>query len=558
MYEGALIKNSTSLLVTLDYSAVPWEPQKTPLQTLATRLFRDDGFLLFKGPAGAMVPFWDEKPQSACLGSTALPQEKWPLPKDPVRTPSDPCLVEVAAPMTESLHSVKKVVGLLGPFYSFDKVITSSNVATLYQLKYQKRDSALLAHGFSYGGISARCLESDHVSREKIFKLHTEEKHHNDLIAVFQCGGTLGAGAFVTQLMELQEKSDAPPPTPRDKISQWNTEDNTPKTPSLANTSKVLSPSPALFHPSGATAPDNSDSTSSTPHPTTSSPSPPNNDHPSPSPQVHPQTDGDTDDQQLLTPTLEAHVHNPYSPIMNKDVGNKAIADFPEDQKFAEAINVDQNSPPEEKAEKMDTINVDHDPLPEVNPKVAYKIPPAHFASSKVPDGLDYIPELFTAEEEDSLITMFEHLRPNWDTSMHRHLKHFGYGMGANGNDITRLEDLPPEFEPYIEKILLQLASRGISIDAPNQVTVARYDPGSGIGDHVDAEALGQYVLDLNLQCPVPMHFRHVKGGHHYVHWMGSGSLTCLRGDARWSYLHAIPKTTMDDRNGQYKQRVLR
>ena len=167
MYEGALIKISTSLLVTLDYSAVPCEPQKMPLRTLATRLFRDDGFLLFKGPAGAMVPFWDEKPQAASLASTAPPQDKWPLPKDQVRTPSDPCLVEVAAPMTESPHSVKIVMGLLGPFLSIDKVITSSNVATLYQLKYQKRDSALLAHGFSYREISARCLEPDHVSPMK-------------------------------------------------------------------------------------------------------------------------------------------------------------------------------------------------------------------------------------------------------------------------------------------------------------------------------------------------------------------------------------------------------
>ena len=185
-------------------------------------------------------------------------------------------------------------------------------------------------------------------------------------------------------------------------------------------------------------------------------------------------------------------------------------------------------------------------------------MPPAHFASNKVPDGLDYFPELFTAEDEESLITIFDHLRPNWDNSMHRHLKHFGYGMGANGTNITRLEGLPPEFEPYTERILLQLSSRGISIDAPNQVTVARYEPGSVIGDHVDSEALGKYVLDLNLRCPVPMHLRHLKGGQDYVHWMDSGSLTCLRGEARWSYLHAIPKTTMHERNGQYTQRVLR
>ena len=358
------MKNSTGLLVTLDYSAVPCEPQKTPLQTLATRLFGDDGFLLFKGLAGAMVPFWDEKPQAACLAFTALPQEKWPLPKDPVRTPSDRYLVEIAAPTTESLHSVKIVMGLLGPFLSIDKVITSSNVATLYQLKYQKRDSALLAHGFSYRGISARCLEPDHVSREKILKPHTDEKHPNDLIAIFQCGGTLGAGAFVSQLMELQEKLDAPPPTPGDKISQWNTEHNTRKTPTLADTSMASPPSPPLFPPSGATAPDNSESTSSTPRQTTSGPSPPSNDHPSPPPEIHPQTEGDTDDQQLLTPILEAHTHNPYSRNVNKEIGNKAISDSPKDHSFAEAINVDQDPSQED---KNNAIVVDHDPAPGVN-----------------------------------------------------------------------------------------------------------------------------------------------------------------------------------------------
>ena len=143
MYEGALIKNQKSLSVTLDYSAVPWEAQKTQLQTLATRLFGEHGFLLFKGPAGTMVPFWNEKTQASTLASSALPQDKWPLPKDSMRTPSDPCLVEVAAPMTQSVHSVNIVMGLLGPFLSFEKVVTSLNTATLFQIKYQARDLAL-------------------------------------------------------------------------------------------------------------------------------------------------------------------------------------------------------------------------------------------------------------------------------------------------------------------------------------------------------------------------------------------------------------------------------
>ena len=166
--------------------------------------------------------------------------------------------------------------------------------------------------------------------------------------------------------MELQEKLDGPPPTPRDKISQWNTEDNSPKTPTLADTLMASPPSPPLFPPSGATAADNSESTSSTTCPTTSGPSPPSNDHPSHSPEMHPQTEEDTDDQQLLTPLLEAHTHNPYSPNMNKKVGNKAISDSGRDHNFAEVINIDQDPLWDEKTEKTDTIAVDHDPTPEV------------------------------------------------------------------------------------------------------------------------------------------------------------------------------------------------
>ena len=99
-------QNQTGGLVTLDYSAVPCERQNSLLQTLSRRVCCDDGLLLFKGPAGTMVPFCNKKPQVSSLTSSALPQHKRRLPKDSFRTPRDPCLVEVAARMTESVHSV--------------------------------------------------------------------------------------------------------------------------------------------------------------------------------------------------------------------------------------------------------------------------------------------------------------------------------------------------------------------------------------------------------------------------------------------------------------------
>ena len=205
--------------------------------------------------------------------------------------------------------------------------------------------------------------------------------------------------------------------------------------------------------------------------------------------------------------------------------------------------------------DETDEIDVDDDPPSETATDKTNHLPPERFASKNSPDGLDYDPALFTPEEEDALVTLFETLQPTWDTSMNRHVKHYGYTMGANGSHAQRTTDVPPEFEPYIERMVNRLASRGISLEIPNQVTLARYESGAGIGDHIDAELLGKNVLDLNLKCPVPMHPRHVKGGHHYVHWMDLGSLTCLRGEARWSYFHAITKTTMDERNGVFQER---
>ena len=63
-------------------------------------------------------------------------------------------------------------------------------------------------------------------------------------------------------------------------------------------------------------------------------------------------------------------------------------------------------------------------------------LPLERFASKKSPEGLDCIPALFTPENEDTLVSLFETHQPTWDTSKNRHLRPFGYTMGANGNNI--------------------------------------------------------------------------------------------------------------------------
>ena len=177
---------------------------------------------------------------------------------------------------------------------------------------------------------------------------------------------------------------------------------------------------------------------------------------------------------------------------------------------------------------ETDEIDVDDDAPLETATDGTNHLPPQRFASKTSPDGLDHVPTFFTPEEEDALVTLFEILQPTWDTSMNRHLQHYGYTFGANGNHVQRTTDVPPEFDVYIELMVNQFASRGISLDIPNHVTLARYESRAGIGDHIGLEVLGKYVLDVNPKFPVPMHLRHVRGGHHYVHRMDLGSLMCL------------------------------
>ena len=147
----------------------------------------------------------------------------------------------------------------------------------------------------------------------------------------------------------------------------------------------------------------------------------------------------------------------------------------------------DPYGPPPDKSDEID-VHCDSPSEPATNGST--HLPPERFASKKSLDGLDYIPAVFTPEEEDTLVSLFETLLPSWDTSKNRHLKHFGHTMGANGNNVQRTRDVPSAFEPFIERMINNLASRGISADVPNQLTVACYESGAGIGDHMDAELL--------------------------------------------------------------------
>ena len=95
-------------------------------------------------------------------------------------------------------------------------------------------------------------------------------------------------------------------------------------------------------------------------------------------------------------------------------------------------------------------MDVDSDPPSETAADGTHHLPQEGFASKKSPVGLDYVPALFLPEEKDALVTLFETLQPTWYTSMNKHLKHYSYTMGANGNHVQRQTDVPGEFKPYI------------------------------------------------------------------------------------------------------------
>eukprot|EP01060_Flectonema_neradi_P038295 TRINITY_DN7993_c3_g1_i1.p1 TRINITY_DN7993_c3_g1~~TRINITY_DN7993_c3_g1_i1.p1 ORF type:complete len:456 (+),score=99.18 TRINITY_DN7993_c3_g1_i1:207-1574(+) len=188
------------------------------------------------------------------------------------------------------------------------------------------------------------------------------------------------------------------------------------------------------------------------------------------------------------------------------------------------------------------------------------------------PEGLAYIPNFVTEEEEKWLI---QYAYSNqWDEQgkMNRRVCQYGYLFDyESGNKLKKGKPMPPVFQFLIERIASiseRTAGRGaypIRCEdntpwVPNQIIVNEYLPGQGIGMHIDKPQLfDQNILTLILNCPVALKLI-PKGPRKRSHvfrelLLKKRALFSLTGPSRYTHQHGIPSTKIDVVNGTRNKR---
>jgi alkylated DNA repair dioxygenase AlkB len=121
-----------------------------------------------------------------------------------------------------------------------------------------------------------------------------------------------------------------------------------------------------------------------------------------------------------------------------------------------------------------------------------------------------------------------------------RTVVHFGWDYGYESWRITPTAPVPDFLVPLRERAA---ALGALTPEALEQVLVARYPPGAGIGWHRDAPVFGPVVVGVSLGAPAVMRFRRGTAGAWDLRRvvLAPGSAYVLSGPARAAWQHSIP-----------------
>jgi DNA oxidative demethylase len=167
-------------------------------------------------------------------------------------------------------------------------------------------------------------------------------------------------------------------------------------------------------------------------------------------------------------------------------------------------------------------------------------------AAAAPPEGLRYIREFVSAEEERELIALVEPL-PFHEVRMRgqvarRTVIHFGWDYDYDGWSIHPADPPPPLLRALADRCA---EAAEIAPESLQQFLVARYPPGATIGWHRDAPMFGTPVIGVSLAAPCAMKFRRKLGASYevYTQLVEPRSLYILGGAARSAWQHSIPPT---------------
>jgi DNA oxidative demethylase len=161
-----------------------------------------------------------------------------------------------------------------------------------------------------------------------------------------------------------------------------------------------------------------------------------------------------------------------------------------------------------------------------------------------VVEGLTYVEEFVTPEEERELLELIEpldfHTIEMRGQVARRRVRHFGLGYDYDRGELAPVEPLPEGLEWLRERAAALIEREPEDLV---QILVSRYPEGAGIGWHRDAPMFGSRIVGVSLRAPARMRFQRTVKGEREVAAvdLAPRSAYVLSGKARWSWQHSIP-----------------
>ena len=161
-------------------------------------------------------------------------------------------------------------------------------------------------------------------------------------------------------------------------------------------------------------------------------------------------------------------------------------------------------------------------------------------------DGLTYAPDFIDQEAHDALLKSIEVHGWGQSGSMKRRVQQFGF---AYEHQERRIGNRAPPIPAFMHALLDRLVPENLFGRKPTQVIVNEYQPGQGIGPHVDHPSFGPVVASLSLGSPAVMDFS--LDEDYLSVKLEPRSLVVLKHDARYKWRHEIPMRRVDEINGK-------
>lgn len=170
--------------------------------------------------------------------------------------------------------------------------------------------------------------------------------------------------------------------------------------------------------------------------------------------------------------------------------------------------------------------------------------------------GLRYVPEYLTAEEHDRFLASID--QQPWITDLKRRVQHYGYRYDYQSGKVDASTFLGP-LPDWIAGLAERLHRDGWMARVPDQVIVNEYEPGQGIGAHVDTEScFGETVLSITLGSACTMVFTSLCSEARVPLFIEPRSLVVMSGEARYHWKHGIPGRKTDVHEGKTLERKRR